>query len=92
MSKGSTEPFKFGWVSPALRKDYGSIQTAKIRLEGYRAFALGVGRERNWYSPVRPDSCDEYAWFEGWDLAASDAKRQGVTHMSERGDMEAALS
>lgn len=54
------------------RPDYGLKQYHMKRLEGYRACATGVPRERNWYTPVREGTTDERGWFEGWDMAHKD--------------------
>ena len=44
------------------------------RLEGYRARIANIPRERNYYTPVRPGTEDEIAWFSGCDLAEKDLK------------------
>lgn len=45
------------------------------KLQGYRAATSGIPRERNWFTPVRPGSLDERAWFDGYDLFLKDMKR-----------------
>jgi len=56
----------------AKRKEYGRKQYLLHKLIGYRAACAGIPRERNWVTPVRPNTTDELGWFEGWDLAAKD--------------------
>lgn len=62
--------------------DYGQKQYHMKRLEGYRACATGIPRERNWYSPVRAGSTDERGWFDGWDLARKDGFQASNTQVT----------
>ena len=70
------------------RKEYGGKQYLLHKLAGYRAACAGIPRQRNWVSPVRPNTTDELGWFDGWDLAEKD----GMTSNVEFSGTPAALS
>ena len=55
-----------------------SKQYLKIKLDGYRSFCLKIPRDRNWFEPVRPNSTDTLAWYDGWDLAFKELKAQKI--------------
>ena len=40
---------------------------------GYRSYALGIPRERNWHRQW-PQTLEYQAWFEGWDQAEKDSE------------------
>ena len=60
------------------RKEYGGKQYLLHKLAGYRAACAGIPRQRNWVSPVRPNTTDELGWFDGWDLAEKDGMTSNV--------------